>query len=80
MYYPNLAPPSNQCVSSYDDTGDYLWVCGRWNWDAYTGWNWTDGHWEAVRYGQSYSPGYWYHSGSRYLWNPGNWIQASYGY
>lgn len=80
IYIPYIAPPSNQCVSTYDETGYYIWICGHWKWDAYYGYYWVNGYWAAVPEDQQWSPGYWYRDGSQYRWQNGQWIQAGYDY
>jgi hypothetical protein len=73
-YYPVSAPPTTQCYPRTDESGYYLWQCGHYAWDPYSGYYWVEGRWIVNQAGYSYQPGYWYYSGGRYHWRDGNWV------
>lgn len=72
-YYPVSAPPVVQCTPTTDQSGYYMWQCGHYAWDAYTGWYWVPGQWIENHPSYRYQAGYWYQSSGRYYWQAGRW-------
>jgi len=75
IYYPNVEPPRVTCRNQFDSSYQWLYVCGRYRWDTYSGWHWVAGHWERMRYGYVYEPGYWGQANGRWGWTAGTWMR-----
>lgn len=74
IYTPNIAPPAATCQNQFDPSGEWMWVCGRYTWDAWSGWYWSPGRWERIRIGYVYQPGFWGNNGAQWVWTPGTWV------
>jgi hypothetical protein len=70
----NSAPPAPRFESVPQARRGQLWAPGYWNWDGRRH-DWSSGHWEDVREGQSYRPAEWRRDNGGWRLNRGGWQQ-----
>jgi len=72
-----VAPPAPQQEAVPAARSGFIWVRGRWGWDADRKYTWIPGHWERQRAGKSWNDGRWETRSQGnvtfYLWVEGGW-------